>query len=496
MKSLQDYINTYRKIAENLNIVGDSAEMLIQLLANATYISEVENLSYAKEASLEKASLMSSKIQHCMNEMYSVFRGQCPRAILKFKPTKYFNLNVFDTIVTSNNFKIYYLGYYTGKKDIEKIAEEGSDSIAAIDNGFVYGPKTIYPEENDNIIIGLIAKETYTNEWTTTEDNPYYVEADAENLSNDLWVKLNGDFVDTTRIFSEHITDKKIFDLTIPSFGSRLYVADVLRNTDNINKDTIVTQTNVNIKATWFKYSSLSDYNNSELKRITVKGGEMTSYLNTKDNEDFMKARGFDEEVTKGLLLVDSSDRDTIQSIHYKANRDRFVNSIIRSNSDIGAVLEETFPENVEPNGTSYDFGNDLTIYYVPREGNQISQEKKTDFIKNKKSYFVTDSVKIQEGTKVVANFDIEVILYNSKTDEEDTLNDDISEILSQYENKFEVNLDDKKEEIKSLISKVSNVKVVKNLTIRYNTNDEKIPTNLKNTYFKIQSMISSEIQR
>ena len=87
MRSLQDYIDIYKNIAKNLNLQGDSVEVLAQMLANASYISEVENITYAQEASLEKATLMNSKIQHCMNDMYSVFRGSCPRVIIKFKPT-------------------------------------------------------------------------------------------------------------------------------------------------------------------------------------------------------------------------------------------------------------------------------------------------------------------------------------------------------------------------------------------------------------------------
>ena len=98
MKSLQDYRDLYRSIASNLNLQGDSVEVLVQMLANASYISEVENVAYVQEASLEKAVLMNSKIQHCMNDMYSVFRGSCPRVILRFHPTKYFS----EILITPN----------------------------------------------------------------------------------------------------------------------------------------------------------------------------------------------------------------------------------------------------------------------------------------------------------------------------------------------------------------------------------------------------------
>ena len=89
MKSVQDYIDRYKGVVKNLGYAGESADILIQLLANASWIGEVENASYMAESSLEKASLINSKIQHCVDMMYSVYRGACPRVIMKIKPTKY-----------------------------------------------------------------------------------------------------------------------------------------------------------------------------------------------------------------------------------------------------------------------------------------------------------------------------------------------------------------------------------------------------------------------
>ena len=63
MKSLQDYKNLFREIATNLNLSGDSVEMIVQLLSYASYIEENESIIYAQESSLEKANLMNSKIQ-------------------------------------------------------------------------------------------------------------------------------------------------------------------------------------------------------------------------------------------------------------------------------------------------------------------------------------------------------------------------------------------------------------------------------------------------
>ena len=131
--------------------------MIVQLLSYASYIEENENIIYAQESSIEKATLINSKIQLCMNEMYSVFRGSCPRVIFRFSPTKYFDLKPFDELVAGNGFKVYYLGFL-GEGD----NQAGTESVALMD-GFVYGPKIIPPSLSGNdvyTVIGLLAKET------------------------------------------------------------------------------------------------------------------------------------------------------------------------------------------------------------------------------------------------------------------------------------------------------------------------------------------------
>ena len=315
MNSKQDYIDIYRKIATGLDIYGDSAELLIQLLAESTYISEVEHVVYMQEASLEKSTLLNSKIQHCMNDMYSVFRGSCPRVILRFTPTKYFDLKPFDELIVGNGFKVYYLGFWDPNGESE--SQAGTESVALME-GFCYGPKVIPPSlsgEDVYTLIGLIAKETSHGVWSTDESNTYWVENLDEDLSTDLWVKIQGTEWPITRNFSQHITDAHVFDLTLPSFGSRLYVADILRS-GAYKRDTITTQANISVEATWYVYSLLDSYNQAELKKLTIKGTIPQTF-----NSPF---QGF-SEVSPGLILVPESSRDTVSTIHYKANRDRYV---------------------------------------------------------------------------------------------------------------------------------------------------------------------------
>jgi len=42
--------------------------------------------------------------------------------------------------------------------------------------------------------------------------------------------------------------------------------------------------------------------------------------------------------------------------LHYRANKHRFANSIIRSNSDVGFLLSEMYPNKVSLKGASYVF--------------------------------------------------------------------------------------------------------------------------------------------
>ena len=271
MKSLQDYIDIYRGIANKLNITGDSVEILSQMLANASFISEVENIAYTQEASLEKSTLINSKIQHCVDDMYSVFRGSCPRVILNIKPTKYLSFNIYDEIISSNSFKAYYLGYYD--KNYTRPEGYGDDKDIAGDEGFVYSPITMSPAVNDTdtyTIICLIAKETISRKWILNQNNTYYVNCLENDLSDDFWVKVNDNFFPTTRLFSGHILDGSIFDLTLPGFGSRLYVADIFRTV--MEREETQTPANTTIEALYYKFSTLSGYNTSELKKLNIRG--------------------------------------------------------------------------------------------------------------------------------------------------------------------------------------------------------------------------------
>lgn len=525
MRNLQDYINKYYTIAQNLGYTGDSIEVLVQLLANASYISEVENVAYLQESSLEKSSLINSKIQHCMDNMYSVFRGLCPRVVMKIRPTSYLTLKPFDLIQQSSSFSVYYLGYYkliqpssnsggsnssrsvrdsnvissslgsnqeTSSMNRGGTSEVDYSKLSGLDNlnpekypgEFIYSGITLKPSINTEsyIIICLISPTIHQVDKTVNTRNTYYIDCPIDNLSNDVLVKVNGEQAEVTRNFADHILKptKYVFDLTLPSFGSRIYTANYYSTLDRTDRgDSVGIEINTKISATYFEWSRLEDYNQSELRRLSYKGAELVGF-----DSKWLIANMYSES-SQGICFIKEVGRDDLNTIHYKANRNRYVNSMVRSNNDIGTILEENFPQYVKNGGTSYvfktlgnDSGSQLTIYYIPKDESRLIPETSddpgkgvssiSDFIEKEQAYYIiTKNIKVEKGTRYTAEFNISLELYRNSTED---LNGSIGSILkSTYERKFNTVFNDTTiEEVKSLISKFSNIKRINSLGITF----------------------------
>jgi hypothetical protein len=186
------------------------------------------------------------------------------------------------------------------------------------------------------------------------------------------------------------------------------------------------------------------------------------------------------------------------------------VSSIIRSNSDIGTVLEETYPELIRGGSTSYLFttsGNSenklstLNIYYIPKEEDVLlSASQIQDFIKEKRAYYViTDVITISPGEKYIANFDISLELYkNSDEDWSKLIGEGI--LVSNYEKKFNINFNEStQKEIESLISKLSNVKKITGFSYYITDSSGQAVNNISNkdmnqVYFEIKYAITASI--
>lgn len=463
MKSLQNYISTYRSIANKLNITGDSAELLIQLLANASYISEVENIVYSQEASLERATLINSKIQQCVDIMYSVFRGQCPRIILNIKALKPIKFEPYNNIITLNNLKLYYLGYYDSDKDTK-------EGVKNFESGFQFDELIINSPGDNYKILCLLAPDKKTREFSLDNLKHYIEIIDEEDISNDLRVFLDNNSIPVTRHFADHILNGDAFDLTIPGFSSRIYFMKDENSSAN---------STVNLE--YFKLTKLSSYNMSELKKINLKGTELIPF----DSEEdilWKKERGLtiENDINTGILGIPEVGPDSYINLHYKANQNRYLNTIFRSSEDLGNLLKEYFPKFVLDTRTSYDNINtdsSIVVYYIPNSGN-LSATQIEEFIRNRKSYYVSEDINILSGERYDVTFDITVKLYEN--DKDNSTSDSIINILENYNKKFGINFivsetsdvklieESVTESIKTLISKLTNVKCIDKFNIKY----------------------------
>jgi hypothetical protein len=165
-------------------------------------------------------------------------------------------------------------------------------------------------------------------------------------------------------------------------------------------------------------------------------------------------------------------------------------------------LLEEYFPNIVLTGGTTYKFTSNengeslLTIYYIPQGESRITLEDKDNFLNDRYAYFVTDELYINPGICYDVTYNIDVELFeNTSVDEE------IKSILNSYSKKFDINLEEKASEISSLISKISNVKIVRGISKDYTRNGElvtdldKIYEDSSNVYFNISAKINSIIK-
>lgn len=352
MKTAREYASEYREIAKNLGMQGDSTELLIQMLSHFTYTNEVENIAYANEASLERALLGNSKIQHCVEVMYSVFRGRCPRVIFRFRPTKFFDFGVYDRIVSLGSFGLYYLGYLgTGSSGS---AGQGLYDASLGEAGglkFTYAPVTIQPSSGGYVtILCLLATKTIESEFTLSDLNKYYVDIPEEGLSHDMSVQVSGinvgslEYTDTTREFQKHLLDDMVFDLTLPGFGSRLYLPESMRTE------------NTRVKTLAFRYVTTSELNSHDLRNIKMDGADPVGIHDTETDIDFMSEL---EEVAPGVVLIPELPQEDLSTVHYAANKDRFMGSILRSNSDVSDLLKEMYPLKVK--STSYVFDSGIS---------------------------------------------------------------------------------------------------------------------------------------
>ena len=516
MKTLNDYIKEYSDIAKRLGYQGESINLLTQFLANASYISEVENIAYAREASIDKALLMNSKIQHCMNDMYSVYRGHCPRVIMSVRFLRPVSFMPYDEIIKSGKFSVYYIGHYTKSEEIDP--ETGEYTWTYSSGHFMNNNLT-----DTYYIVGFLSPRKWTSKSITNLYDNYYIESpsDASNLSNDVFVSIDrGGIVDhpvASRVFADHINEpkKNVFDLTTTDYGSRIYFIDYVINElelgstwDPSTGSSNDGPSNINISATFYEYSILDNYNLSELQKLQLKGAELIPYVTEEDRTFLYGKLGYPE---KGLIFIPETSRDMLTTIHYKANRSRHLSTILRSNSDVGHILEELYPQKIQSGRTYFEFEvhgdvSRLIIYYIPMNASDpLTEEEINEFKTKRTAYYVLDNEDVDEGIQVYpgikwkAKFNISLELYKNTSE---NYYDIVKEKLENYENKFNIVFSDELiNEIKADIAKIPNVKNILEFNLSFedsvgniiNSVDEvEFPSSI---YYGIESTISTVVR-
>ena len=465
MNSITQKVEKLRSIASSMGLQGESVEAIIQMLGYALHTSEVEHIAYTQEASLERATEINSKIQHCVNMMYSVYRGQNPRVIMTFSPKKRFTFNPGDLVAKASTFSAYYLGYWDNET-----------------KEFIESGVTIYPggDSYSKTIICALSQYEVQDTWKISSDNLFF--HTVQKSKDRQFAKLSSDYtlfisdtedgeyaqVETTRRFSEHERLNYFLDLTLPGFGVNIYYPKVYG--DIITRRSEYSDKWLKIKI--FENLSLSDINPGDLTGLMIPGS-----VPVETPDDII--RSFDSSdtishTTKGLIYIYESGYDSMESIHYLANKNRYSGSYLTTNSDLSFLLSETFPNKIrQTDGVlcKFDEGsNDIVLYYIPTNASlEITNSEKNKFIGEQGSYFITKNIDIKRATRYNAKIILNLDLYTSSN-----LTEDIDNLLKKYQYKFGVNLGNKNNqtpdylEIKSLISKINEVKYISDMNIIY----------------------------
>lgn len=202
--SRQEIKESLQSIASDAGYSGSAVDFIISLASTGYYETFLRSIGILREANADTAANINSLITMAVNRMYSTFRGNCPRLILKGQSTRYQELKRGDKVYSSENFNLY-----------------------------VYTDITLTP--NTDFSIELIASPEYIFSSKKNKSDRFYVDFRDNDLSEDinLYVQtdqtafLNNDYgVLTTpkkvfRLFSQNLSS--ILDITIQGWGVRYY---------------------------------------------------------------------------------------------------------------------------------------------------------------------------------------------------------------------------------------------------------------------------------
>jgi len=438
MISQQQLYDQLTIIARNHNLSGDAVELQKDWLSFifANYSTEVTNAFM--ESNIATSTLMNDKITQCMSVMYPVYRGRNAKVFFNgyydresqsfaYNSNTVLKCDKYDLIYTSNNFYVY-----------ANSALNISQTLNSSSNPSFEGLITTRPKYKATIEV--------------TESNKYYIDVKIDdrllsNLSEDLMIKLNEVETSTTRMFYEHINqlrrdnivdysqlynendfsevdqETKLFILTIPDYGIRIFkkgyfkVADVL-------------------EIQCFQYTTKDELVKNyekELTKIKLDGFDMKVDVNSKIN---------DEGDIYNNYIINDIPRDNINSLLYNATAYSHVQSQIMSNSDIDTLFTEYFREYTIQSShvaTLIEGGEEdrwrIYIYYIPiQENNLITEAAINTFKATYASYYISNDIVVLPVSKLQVTIDTLISISESVE-----LLTNFQSIFAEYENELPI---------------------------------------------------------
>lgn len=324
-KSLSEIESEFRTIAEANQLVGDSVEVLIKLLAYNRYESSTAVDNVLLESQPDTAVNTNSKISHAMNEMYSIYRGKNSTVTV-------------DALVTGNTTLEKYSKVYSDRDNTLFFLSATLDGVEVDgDYQFTYG--------RTYKLTLLKAEKKLTEVVTVLEENKYLIELLDSDISETYSVRTGPNlevYLPTTNDFGKHIDsslsddeEDLVFDLTIPDYGLRLYAP----NSTGFNSSLTYT-------IDYFKFMDAAiDINNLQNIKIT----------------------GFQLDIDS-IVVNQRIPKETESNFLYNLSKNAIVQSRVRSNSDIIDLFLNVFSGNIrDASMNPYDLVNDiLTINYIP----------------------------------------------------------------------------------------------------------------------------------
>lgn len=326
MESLKDIENKLNNIARANNLTGDSVEFLIKLMSYTYFESLTSTRTAILEATPSRAVNLNSKIEHAMDQMYSINRGKNATLSVQATVTGNVSLKRFQQVYSDRQNNFYY-----------SHVTLPSGEVVVGDYTFIYGlTYTLHLIKAEEIITQTLGVDV---------NNTFLLESLNNNISEDYTLKedlLGSLSLVTTKDFGTHLdsslsslSEKKIFDLTTTNYGVRFYSPEI----EGFNSS-------VQYNLTYVPYLQ-ENVDMSNISKLLILGFELDH--STIQEEEY-------------------SSRESVENFIYNLRKEALTQSRVRSNDDVVDEFRSKFSTKLRDAIIGgYDLQNDiLTINYIP----------------------------------------------------------------------------------------------------------------------------------